>query len=187
MVISDSDWYNFFYNLFFKTNWLPFATFVLAGVVAYTNYINSIRDRKVHIADKRQEWVNRFRELISEISSLYRNIRLSLRVGESATSTELRILISELNAKTSLVLLMFDADDPNRTELSGFFSNVFAILTRQSRQIVEGEGDDLTEEELRNLDQNLLQEEQNIIRVAGIVISEQRSKISTLDNSDILI
>ena len=50
------------------------GTFILAVAVAVSTYYNSRKDRKVHIANKRHEWINEVRNLVSEITSEILNI-----------------------------------------------------------------------------------------------------------------
>lgn len=46
------------------------GTFILGVTVAIATGYNSWKDRRVHIADKRMEWINEFRNTISEIISV---------------------------------------------------------------------------------------------------------------------
>ena len=55
-------------------NWIEYGelaigigTFTLAIVLDIISYRNSIRDRAVHIADKRQEWVKDFKASVIKI------------------------------------------------------------------------------------------------------------------------
>ncbi|MEM6863524.1 MAG: hypothetical protein AAF575_00015 [Bacteroidota bacterium] len=43
------------------------SNLVLAGVVAWSSWSSSKKDRKVHIADKRMEWITDFRNTVSEL------------------------------------------------------------------------------------------------------------------------
>ena len=45
------------------------SNFILAAVVAWSTWRNAKKDRKVHVADKRMEWITEFRNAVSELLS----------------------------------------------------------------------------------------------------------------------
>jgi len=46
------------------------SNFILAAVVAWSTWRNAKKDRKVHLADKRMEWITDFRNTVSELVSV---------------------------------------------------------------------------------------------------------------------
>ncbi|MDH7444647.1 hypothetical protein [Aquimarina sp. 2201CG14-23] len=86
---------------------LGFGTFFLGIVVLYINTKNSNRDRRIHLADKRQQWIVEFRSTIVELLIEMEKVNSSIdNTSEQSSKYEDEIslpLIKKLHEITLLV------------------------------------------------------------------------------------
>ena len=64
---------------------LGISNLLLAGVVAWSSWYSSKKDRKVHIADKRMEWVREFRSNMAELMEAMRTMNIIINYDEKDT------------------------------------------------------------------------------------------------------
>lgn len=110
-------------------SWIEFGnlaiglgTFALAIVLGVLGWHNSRRDRKVHIADKQQEWLREFRHNIAELMAL--QLAMSVpptygsRIGDDQLGPEIKLNRTlKLDHLTNKVLFMFDTRDGHYDEV----------------------------------------------------------------------
>tara|TARA_R110000751_G_C13788546_1_gene481855 strand:- start:989 stop:1456 length:468 start_codon:yes stop_codon:yes gene_type:complete len=125
------------------------GTFLLAIVLGISNYSRSIKDRKVHMADKRYEWINEFRENVAQILSISSEINI---LREAGLYDEANAIFNELRLKVNLVRLMLD----NNIEDSHL------LLEKLGNLLVHSFGHDLSQDFLA-LDNEVYSASQKII------------------------
>ena len=154
------------------TEWINFGnlaigigTFVLAIVLGITGIASAQKGRKIHVADKRQEWLSTFRNYVSEVLTLQAQRSLII---EDCSLEELDALLKELNMATNKIRFMFDPSDNRRDRLEDLFHAISKDMAA------------------KNYD-NLAEKQYQIIKITDSIISEQRRKIIELDNSEPII
>ncbi len=159
MEILSSEWIDFG-NLA-----VGIGTFTLAVVLAIISIVSTRKDRKIHIADKRQELISTFRRQVSQVMTLQQQHNLIIK---DCSVEELDALIKELNMAENGIRFMFDPTDKRRDKLE----DIFAEITN----------------DFKNKQTEYFAEKQyQIIKITDSIISKQRKKIVELDNSEPII
>lgn len=83
------------------------GTFLLALVLGVSNLYRFNRDRKVHIADKRHDWVREFQKNVARLLSISAEINV---LREAGLYDEANGLFAELRMNVNLIRLMLDAN-----------------------------------------------------------------------------
>lgn len=83
------------------------GTFLLACVLGVSNYMRFNRDRRVHIADKRHEWVREFQKNVARLLSISAEINV---FREAGLYDDANALFNELRMNVNLIRLMLDAN-----------------------------------------------------------------------------
>lgn len=159
MEIPSSEWIDFG-NLA-----IGIGTFALAIVLGIISILSTRKGRKVHIADKRQEWINTFRKQVSQVLTLQQ--QYNLIIGDCSIE-ELDALLKELNMASNEIRFMFDPSDKRRDKLEELFAEI--------------------SNDFKNKDtENFAKKQYQIIKITDSIISKQRKKIIELDNSEPII
>lgn len=159
MEVPSSEWIDFG-NLA-----IGIGTFTLAIVLGIISVSSTKKARKVHIADKRQEWVNTFRKQVSQVLTLQQ--QYNLIIGDCSVE-ELDALLKELNMASNEIRFMFDPSDKRRDKLEDLFAEI--------------------SNDFKNKDtENFANKQYQIIKITDSIISKQRTKIIELDNSEPII
>ncbi|PKG42835.1 hypothetical protein [Psychroflexus sp. MES1-P1E] len=155
-----------------STEWIIFGnlaigigTFTLAIVLGIIGIISAKKGRKIHIADKRQEWVSTFRNYVSEVMTLQQQHSLIIK---DCSIGELDALMKELNMASNKIRFMFDPSDNRRDKLEDLFAAISKDFTNKNYE-------------------NLAEKQYQIIQITDSIISNQREKIIELDNSEPII
>lgn len=98
-----------------KNNWIDLGnlaigvgTIFIAIAVLIVNTRSTNRNRLVHLADKRQDWVNRLTDLVSEYTSLHMFIDANEGKIEAP---EWREKVNRLSTLMTSIILMLDPND----------------------------------------------------------------------------
>lgn len=125
-----------------QNNWIEFGnraigigTFALAMVLGTITLIGSNKDRKVHIADKRQEWIVTFRKQIAGILTVQHQFMLQI---DDCSVAELDAILKELNTLNNEVKFMFHSKDKNREKLDDLFTEIFEDLKARNMNSIIG-------------------------------------------------
>ncbi len=141
------------------------GTFALAIVLGIISIVSTIKGRRIHIADKRQEWVSTFRKQVSQVLTLQQQFTLIIK---DCSLVELDALLKELNMASNEIRFMFDPSDQRRDRLEDLFAEI--------------------SNDFKNKDtENFAKKQYEIIRITDSIISKQRKKIVELDNSEPII
>ena len=105
------------------------GTFALAIVLGIISIISARKSRKIHIADKRQEWVSTFRKQVSLVLTLQQQFNLIIK---DCSLEELNALLMELNMTSNEIKFMFDSTDKRRDRLEEIFAEIFNDLKKGS-------------------------------------------------------
>jgi|TARA_B110000090_G_C13185915_1_gene371106 hypothetical protein len=141
------------------------GTFILAIILGIISVISTRKARKIHIADKRQEWVFTFRKQVSQVLTLQQQFNLILK---DCSVEELDALLKELNIASNEIRFMFDPTDERRNRLEDLFAEI--------------------SNDFKNKDTvNFPEKQYQIIKITDSIISKQRKKIVELDNSEPII
>lgn len=141
------------------------GTFALAIVLGIININASEKSRKVHIADKRQEWITNFRKQVSKVLALQLQFDLIIK---DCSVEELDKLLMELNLASYEIKFMLPRNDKRRNELEDLYSEIFTLL--------------------KNRESNSFSKKQyQVIKIIDSIINEQQKKIVNLDNTDPII
>lgn len=159
MEIPSSEWIDFG-NLA-----IGIGTFTLAVVLGIISVSSTKKSRKVHIADKRQEWVNTFRKQVSQVLTLQQ--QYNLIIGDCSVE-ELDALLKELNMASNEIRFMFDPSDKRRDKLEDLFAEISNDFKNKNTE-------------------NFANKQYQIIKITDLIISKQRTKIIELDNSEPII
>lgn len=159
MEIPSSEWIDFG-NLA-----IGIGTFTLAVVLGIISVSSTKKSRKVHIADKRQEWVNTFRKQVSQVLTLQQ--QYNLIIGDCSVE-ELDALLKELNMASNEIRFMFDPSDKRRDKLEDLFAEISNDFKNKNTE-------------------NFANKQYQIIKITDSIISKQRTKIIELDNSEPII
>ncbi|WP_300025018.1 hypothetical protein [uncultured Maribacter sp.] len=159
MEIPSSEWIDFG-NLA-----IGIGTFALAFVLGIIGIISARKGRKIHIADKRQEWVSTFRNYVSEVLTLQQQHSLIIK---DCSIEELDALMKELNMASNKIRFMFDPSDNRRDKLEDLFAAISKDFADKNYE-------------------NLAEKQYQIIQITDSIISKQRKKIVELDNSEPII
>ncbi|MCR1025775.1 hypothetical protein NQT66_13210 [Cellulophaga baltica] len=159
MELPSSEWINFG-NIV-----IGIGTFALAIVLGATGIVSARKARKIHIADKRQEWVSSFRNYISEVLTLQNHHSLII---ENCSVEELEVLLKDLNMASNKIRFMFDSSDERRDRLEVLFADI---------------SKDFANKNYRDLQKKQYQ----IIKITDEIISKQRKKIVELDDTEPII
>lgn len=157
---------------------LGLSNLILAGVVGYSAWKISNKDRKVHLADKQQDWLKEFRHNISELMALHITMSIKkmkkmedgLPDVEEYESRRFQQL-SELELINNKVLLMFDTKDGFFEKIKNNIDQCNGILSKLTRDTLGMMG--LQHLELREL--------------VDEIIQRQRKKIADLDTKNPLV
>lgn len=141
------------------------GTFALAIVLGIISVISTRKARKIHIADKRQEWVSTFRKQVSQVLTLQQQFNLIIK---DCSVEELDALLKELNMASNEIRFMFDPTDKRRDRLEDLFAEI---------------SNDFKNKETENFPAK----QYEIITITDSIISKQREKIVKLDNSEPII
>ena len=101
------------------------GTFILAIILGIISVISTRKARKIHIADKRQEWVFTFRKQVSQVLTLQQQFNLILK---DCSVEELDALLKELNIASNEIRFMFDPTDERRNRLEDLFAEILPFL-----------------------------------------------------------
>ena len=159
MEIPSSEWIDFG-NLA-----IGIGTFTLAIVLGIISVLSTKKARKIHIADKRQEWVNTFRKQVSQVLTLQQ--QHNLIIGDCSVE-ELDALLKELNMSSNEIRFMFDPSDKRRDKLEDLFAEIMNDFKNKNTE-------------------NFAKKQYQIIKITDSIISTQRTKIIDLDNSEPII
>ena len=138
------------------------GTFALAIVLGIINIITARKSRKIHIADKRQEWVSNFRKQVSKILALQLQFDLIIK---DCSVEELDKLLMELNLVSYEIRFMLAPTDKRRDDLEDIFAEIFTALKNRRSE-------------------NFSKKQYQVIKITDSIINEQRKKIVDLDNSN---
>jgi hypothetical protein len=138
------------------------GTFTLAVVLGIINIIAARKSRKIHIADKRQEWVSNFRKQVSKILALQLQFDLIIK---DCSVEELDKLLMELNLVSYEIRFMLAPTDKRRDDLEDIFAEIFTALKNRRSE-------------------NFSKKQYQVIKITDSIINEQRKKIVDLDNSN---
>jgi hypothetical protein len=163
------DWWEFSLGL---------SNLTLAAVVGYSAWKIANKDRKVHLADKQQDWLKEFRHNISELMAL--QITMSTKkmtkmedglpdTGEYE-SRRFRQL-AELQLLSNKVLLMFDTKD-------GYYEQIKYNIDQCDGILSSVNSDTLGRMGLQHLEMRELVDR---------IIQRQRHKIANLDTKNPLV
>ncbi|MFH7010851.1 hypothetical protein ACHRV5_03210 [Flavobacterium sp. FlaQc-52] len=141
------------------------GTFALATVLGIVSIVSTRKNRKIHIADKRQEWVASFRKQVSQILTLQKQFDLIIK---DCSVEELDVLLKELNMASNEIRFMFDPTDKRRDKLEELFAEIFNDFRNKQTE-------------------DFAKKQYQIIKIADSIISKQRKKIIELDNSEPII
>ena len=141
------------------------GTFTLAIVLGIINVISTVKSRRIHIADKRQEWVTNFRTQVSKILALQLQFDLIIK---DCNTEELDKLLMELNLVSYEIRFMLCHTDKRRDDLEDLFASIFTDLKNRQNE-------------------NFAKMQFQVIRIVDSIINEQRKKIVSLDNSNPII
>jgi hypothetical protein len=138
------------------------GTFTLAVVLGIINIIANRKSSKIHIADKRQEWVSNFRKQVSKILALQLQFDLIIK---DCSVEELDKLLMELNLVSYEIRFMLAPTDKRRDDLEDIFAEIFTDLKNRRSE-------------------NFSKKQYQVIKITDSIINEQRKKIVNLDNSN---
>lgn len=141
------------------------GTLALAIVLGIINIVSTIKGRKIHIADKRQEWVSTFRKQVSQVLTLQQHFNLIIK---DCSVKELDALLKELNMTSNEIRFMLPPSNQLRDRLEDLFSEI---------------SNDFKNKDTENFTKN----QYEIIKITDSIISKQRKKIVELDNSEPII
>ena len=141
------------------------GTFALAIVLGIISIISTRKARKIHIADKRQEWVSTFRKQVSQVLTIQQQFNLIIK---DCSLEELDALLKELNMASNEIRFMFDPTDKKSNRLEDLFTEI---------------SNDFKNKETENFPAK----QYEIIEITGSIINKQREKIVNLDNSEPII
>lgn len=130
------------------------GTFILAIVLGIATWLNSSRDRKVHIANKRQDWINELRIMVSE----YLSIVEETWVVNNVPNDNFRRLLA-LKAKFPLML---NPNENSSKELLENLDELYEGLFKEGK--VSKEGFDVLKKDLLETTQQILKTEWNKIK-----------------------
>ncbi len=141
------------------------GTFALAIVLGIISITSTRKGRKIHIADKRQEWVSTFRKQVSQVLTLQQQFSLIIK---DCSVEELDVLLKELNMASNEIRFMFDPTDQRRDKLEDLFAEIW--------------------NDFKNKDTgNFAEKQYQIIKITDSIISKQRRMIVDLDSSEPII
>ena len=138
------------------------GTFALAIVLGIISVVSTRKGRKVHIANKRQEWVSTFRKQVSQVLTLQQQYSLIIN---DCSLEELDALLKELNMAYNEIRFMFDPSASRRDKLEHLFADISNVFKNKDNK-------------------NFAKKQYQIIKITDSIISEQRKKIVELDNSE---
>jgi hypothetical protein len=138
------------------------GTFTLAVVLGIINIIATRKSSKIHIADKRQEWVSNFRKQVSKILALQLQFDLIIK---DCSVEELDKLLMELNLVSYEIRFMLAPTDKRGDDLEDIFAEIFTDLKNRRSE-------------------NFSKKQYQVIKITDSIINEQRKKIVNLDNSN---
>jgi len=141
------------------------GTFALAMVLGIINIVANRKSRKIHIADKRQEWVSNFRKQTSKVLALQLQFDLIIK---DCSVEELDKLLMELNSISYEIKFMLALTDKRRDELEDLFAEIFTLLKNRESE-------------------NFSKKQYEVIKIIDEIINEQRQKIVSLDNTNPII
>lgn len=154
------------------------SNIILALVVARSAWVISVRDRRVHLADKQQDWLIEFRHNIAELMSL--QIHMSTRKSkkdvdglpdmEEYTQRKFQEL-QRLDYLTKRVLFMFDTKD-------GYHHKIKITIDACNDHLSKVDETTLSKMSLEHMELRKLIDE---------IINRQRSNISNLETKNILV
>lgn len=157
--MSSSEWIDFG-NLA-----IGIGTFALAIVLGIISFMSTNKSRKIHIADKRQEWVSTFRKQVSQVLTIQQQYDLIIT---DCSIAELDALLKELNMASNEIRFMFDPTDKRRDKLEDLFAEItYDFKNKQT--------------------QELPKKQYQIIQITDAIIRKQRIKIIELDNTEPII
>ena len=96
------------------------GTFVLAIVLGISNWRTSSMDRKVHIANKRQDWINELRIMVAEYLSIAQEMHVRRKVPDDL----MRRLITIRNK----LVLMLNPEEENTKLLIEILDSIYNEL-----------------------------------------------------------
>jgi len=141
------------------------GTFALAIVLGVISIVSTRKNRKIHIADKRQEWVASFRKQVSQVLTLQQQYNLIIK---DCSVEELDALLKELNMASNEIRFMFDPTDKRRDKLEDLFAEIFNDFRNKQTE-------------------DFAKKQYQVIKITDSIISKQRKKIIGLDNSEPII
>lgn len=141
------------------------GTFTFAIILGIISVFSTRKTRKIHIADKRQDWVSSFRKQISQVLTLQQQFGLIIK---DCSIEELNLLLKELSMASNEIKFMFDSNDKRRDKLEELFAEIFNDLKNKQTN-------------------DFAKKQYQIIKITDSIISKQRKKIVDLDNSEPII
>ncbi|MFD2099135.1 hypothetical protein [Flagellimonas iocasae] len=147
------------------------GTIAIAIVFGIISWRSTKSDRAVHIADKRQEWVNSFRDKISK------SIALQIHydsIIDDCSLEELDAMLREWSTLLYQIKFMFPSEMKVRDRLEDLFHEIFEEL-RIRKKTKDRSGDKLAKLQT------------DLINISDSIINTQRTKIVRLDSSNPLI
>lgn len=158
-------------------SWIDFGnlaigigTFVLAVVLGVIGWYNSKRDRKVHIADKRHDWINEFRTNVAEFYTVMNDAGMVNDFGGHEGQT--RDVVRQLNLSLNKLRLLLDPKSEHTNKLLTYMGEMIRLIMVEYNAIAP-EGEDNYRQEIAKMDSE-------IYMVSEKIISEKWEKIKNL-------
>ena len=159
-------------------DWIDFGnlaigigTFSLAIVLAFVNWRSSSRDRKVHIANKRHDWIKEFRVCIAEFLSEISNVDTAQKLQHFEDARGISKTVTVLVNKTRLLL-----DENNE------YKNELLDQMRNYIQLVMVEGRPVLFDQIDTYDDQVIELDNKVYSIAKKIIEEEWGKIKNLDD-----
>ena len=143
------------------------GTIFLGIIVLIVNSNNSSKDRKIHIADKRKDWMVEFRNLVGELLD-YHNVMISKDLGNIKNTEEFHRYFSKLyNIQYKIRFMLPD----NRGK------DFLEIMDNMSMELSKAEP----------VISFLILERKKLINITNQILEQQRNDIAILNSYKPLI
>ncbi|MEX0315692.1 MAG: hypothetical protein AB3N18_16060 [Allomuricauda sp.] len=141
-------------------NWIDYGnlaigigTFLLAVVLGIATWVRANRDRRVHVADKRQDWINGLRQAVSEYLAV-------CNVADLRVQTEQIAAIQEYTALLRKIELMLNPYEDNSKQLLAKMEEMKGFLFARSDQLHY----EVIADEITRITQKILKDEWNRVK-----------------------
>tara|TARA_R110000744_G_scaffold88464_2_gene172469 strand:- start:6947 stop:7414 length:468 start_codon:yes stop_codon:yes gene_type:complete len=124
------------------------GTLVLAMVLGIATWVKANRDRRVHIADKRQQWITDLRNSVSEYLAVCNIADMKIAIGDQDILERYWFLVRKIG-------LLLNPDESKTKKLLSKMENMKFLFGSQGTQL---EFEDLSEE-ITEITQKILKEE----------------------------